>query len=125
VVSVPMTDSQDYDLIVEKAGELFRVQVKSTRYKNPRGDFEINLSVKGGNQSFNTIKKFDNTRIEFLVALTNEGTLYVIPSNIITAKTNLILGEKYKEYRVPAGLKVDNAGNLYGSPIFGSKTSIF
>jgi HJR/Mrr/RecB family endonuclease len=33
-VSLPLTDSQDYDLIVDKDNVLYRVQVKTTSNKN-------------------------------------------------------------------------------------------
>lgn len=98
-VSVPLTDSQDYDLVVDIGGSLKRVQVKTTSYK--RGKYwNFNLSVKGGNRSFNTIKKFDNSKIEILFVLTADGSKYVIPSSNITATGTMTLIDKWNEYKI-------------------------
>ena len=43
-VSLPLTDSQDYDLVVEIEGVLRKVQVKTSKYKRD-GYFNFNLSV--------------------------------------------------------------------------------
>lgn len=47
-VCVPLTDSQDYDLVVDIDGKLQKVQVKTTTYKAPSGAYSVGLSVKGG-----------------------------------------------------------------------------
>lgn len=99
-VSIPLTDSLDYDLIVDKDGTIDRVQVKTTSYKSKYGIYTINLSVKGGNQSFNTIKKFDNTKVDSLFVLTEDNEKYFIPSKSIDAKGNLNLGQKYSQYKI-------------------------
>ena len=97
-VSLPLTDSQDYDLIVDISDKLCRVQVKTTSYFRD-GAFNINLSVKGGNRSYNTIKQFDKTKVEYVFAVTSNDDMYFIPSEVITAKSNMNLGKKYKEYK--------------------------
>lgn len=96
-VSIPLTDSQDYDLIVDN-GTLFRVQVKTTKHKSPYGIFKVSLTVKGGNRSFNTIKKFDPTKVDFVFIITNEGDRYLIPSKLLGS--TISLGHKYLHYKV-------------------------
>jgi HJR/Mrr/RecB family endonuclease len=32
-VNIPITDSQDYDLIIDREGKLLKVQVKTTKFK--------------------------------------------------------------------------------------------
>ena len=98
-VSLPLTDSQDYDLIVDIEDKLNRVQVKTTSYKTQHGVFSINLSVKGGNRSYNTIKTFDNTKVEYVFVLTSEKDIYFIPSEKIKSKNCLNIGKKYKEFK--------------------------
>ncbi len=34
-VSIPLTDSQDYDLVIEVETRFYSVQVRTTYYKNP------------------------------------------------------------------------------------------
>jgi PD-(D/E)XK endonuclease len=99
-VSIPLTDSFDYDLVVDINGTINRVQVKTTKFKSKYGVYSINLSVKGGNRSFNTIKKFDNTKVDSLFVLTEDGSKYFIPSSKVKAKGQLNLGSKYVEFKV-------------------------
>lgn len=40
-VSIPLNDTQDYDLVVEKGGVLKSVQVKATGCKTSRGNFQV------------------------------------------------------------------------------------
>lgn len=97
-VCVPLTDSQDYDLIVDKDCGLERVQVKTTYCKNTDGAFQANLRVCGGNRSRSTIKMFDPSRVEVIFILTEAGTQYLIPAAKVTARTALSLGPKWDKY---------------------------
>jgi hypothetical protein len=107
-VCVPLTDSQDYDLVVELAGKLQRVQVKTTRYRNKYGRFSISLSIKGGNRSgAEKIKKLDVTAIDAIYIITEDNQEYFIPIAEVGAKNSLVLGhayEKFKWRRGPNGL---------------------
>jgi hypothetical protein len=47
-VSVPLIDSQPYDLIVDDAGTLHRVQVETTTCRSRSGAFTVTLSTSGG-----------------------------------------------------------------------------
>ncbi len=40
-VSIPLNDTQDYDLVVEKGGVLKSVKVKATGCKTSRGNFQV------------------------------------------------------------------------------------
>ncbi len=97
-VGIPLTDSQDYDLMVDGEFGLKRVQVKTCSYK--RREYEVNLSVKGGNRtSKGKIKRFDNTQSDYIfIVVTQTSDRYLIPSKELTAKHNLVLGPKYKKY---------------------------
>lgn len=99
-VSLPLTDSQDYDLIVDIDNILNRVQVKTTSYKSKYGVFGVNLSVKGGNRSFNTIKKFDKTKVEYVFVLTSNNEMYFISTKDINAKNVLYVGKQYDKYKI-------------------------
>jgi hypothetical protein len=96
-VSIPLTDSQDYDLIVDN-GTLYRVQVKTTKYKSQYGIYLVSLTVKGGNRSYNTIKPFDSTKVDLVFVLTNSGDKYLIPSKGLGSRINL--GKKYDTFKV-------------------------
>ena len=99
-VSIPLTDSQDYDLVIEDGSSLAKVQVKYTTY-NARGHYHANLSVKGGNRtSRGRIKVFDPTLADYVFVVTGEGTEYFIPTKDIHVRYNLILHSKYDKFIV-------------------------
>jgi len=102
-VSIPLTDSQDYDLIVEipELG-LQKVQVKTTNSKSPSGKYVVALRITGGNSKSNFVNKL-NTEIVYdqLFVLTADGDKYLIPKNIIKdIKTSINLSGNYLQYKL-------------------------
>jgi hypothetical protein len=97
-VSVPLIDSQPYDLIVDDGRELQRVQVKTTTYRSPYGNFIVSLATRGGNQSFHTSKDFDPTASDLLYVLTDRRERYVIPTSHVRSKTSLHLGDRMARF---------------------------
>jgi len=103
-VCLPLTDSQDYDFVVDD-GKMKRVQVKTSTYRRNR-NYEVSLTVKGGNRtSIGKIKIFDSTKVDYLFVYTADGSLYFIPSMTISNKHSITLSRKYDVWRVkPVGL---------------------
>lgn len=99
-ISIPMTDSQDYDLIIDTGSSLLKVQVKTTDYITDRGIYQVNLKTCGGNRTGQTIKTFDNNSSDVLFVLTGNGSCYSIPKSEITSKNSLNLGDKCQIFRV-------------------------
>lgn len=100
-VSIPLTDSQDYDLVVDIDDKLNRVQVKTTTVKTEYGVFAVGLRVLGGNQSWNKVPKFfDSSKVEYLFVLTEDGDQYFIPTTDIKSKSGINLGKKYEKFKV-------------------------
>jgi len=94
-VCIPLTDSQDYDLVVDFDGKLSRVQVRTTTYKR-RNTYSINLKIAGGNKSgTGKIKWFNPQAVDFVFVVTEEGTKYLIPTSEIRSKGVLNLSRKY------------------------------
>lgn len=98
-VSIPLTDNQAYDLIVDKDNQIYRVQVKTTKFKK-HNHFYISLIVKGGNKSCSTAKRFDHDIVELLFIFTNDNEQYLIPTKEINRKQTLSLGLTYQKFRV-------------------------
>lgn len=94
---VPLTDSQKYDLIVDIDNDLKKIQVKTTYFKR-NSRYEIMIKTCGGNKSNSIMHLFDNTASDYLFILTEDSTKYLIPTNKITAKHMIVLGDKYEEY---------------------------
>lgn len=98
-VSLPLIDSQPYDLVVDDGARLLRVQVKTTTYRSPYGVYVVGLATRGGNQSFHTSKPFDAEACDVLYVLTDAGDRYLVPTAAVAARTSLNLGERYARYR--------------------------
>lgn len=99
IVSLPINDSQSYDLVVEIDHKLNKIQVKMTSQKNDNNFFLVDLRSTGGNQSRNTIKHFDKNSCDYVFACTTENTTFLIPSEVCN-KHSVSLGEKYIKYKV-------------------------
>ena len=98
-VCIPLTDSQDYDLIVDNGFSLSRVQVKRSTYIR-KGVYVVSLTVKGGNRtSKGTVKPFDKSKVDVVVVSTPES-LYVISVSELTVKSQINLNSSYDKYRV-------------------------
>ena len=100
-VALPLTDSADWDLIVEIDGELKRVQVKTSSQIEESGIMKFNANVNGGNMSFNKApklipdQKWDLLFLHHLVT----GKQALIPKDALTTKGQVnIGGKKYSEF---------------------------
>jgi len=83
VVSLPLNDTQDYDLLVDDGNKIYKVQAKCTDYMPPESDaYVLNLRSTGGTKG-TVYKTVVNTDIDILFALCGDGTMYVIPKNVI------------------------------------------
>lgn len=94
-VSIPLTDSQDYDLVVEINKVLRKIQVKTTFFKI-RSSYQVNLSIKGGNRSgIGKLKMFDPNSCDYIFIVTGQGLNYLIPITQIKARYQLILNSNF------------------------------
>ena len=101
-ISLPLNDSQDYDLIVDDGEKLQRVQVKTTNAKNVSGTYHLNLRVLGGNSKKNFVHK-TNSQISYdlLFAVCGDGRMYLIPKQSISHLENTVaLGDIRKDFEV-------------------------
>lgn len=99
-VSLPLTDSQDYDLIIDINDKLYRTQSKTCSYKNEYGRYEVSLTVKGGNKTSSKIKKLDKTKVDALFILTDEDTMYFIPIQDVVGSSSITLGSNYDKFKL-------------------------
>lgn len=100
-VSIPITDSQGYDLIVDKQGVISRVFIRTTTNKSPSGAYEAGLRTQGGNFTRKSKQKlFDNKSCEMVFIACANGDNFLIPSQEMTVKSSITLGEKYLKYKI-------------------------
>jgi hypothetical protein len=101
-VLLPLNDSQKFDLAVQ-AGDsdlIQRVQVKTSTYRTPYGNFSVDLRTNGGNQSRHTTEFFDASHYDLLYAYTDADERYLIPASVIRSRCSVTLGAKWARYRV-------------------------
>lgn len=99
IVSIPLNDTQDYDLIADKNNLIKRVQVKSTGCKTKYGNYQVALKSCGGTNG-NTYKTVIETNIDELFILTEDLGMYILPVEEIHNKSTLNICEKYEKYKV-------------------------
>lgn len=100
-VCIPLTDSEDWDLVVSKDSMLYKVQVKtSSQFDNGSEKFEIN--VKGGNNSKNPTCKDATMQDWDMIFLYHirTGLRALIPKDRIAVKHAITFGKslKYDEF---------------------------
>ena len=101
-VALPLTDSADWDMIVEIDGVLKKVQVKTSTQLGLNGHMVFEGSVSGGNKSSSTVKliKDQDWDLVFLHHLVT-GKQALIPKSEITTKNRISLrSDNYIAYRL-------------------------
>lgn len=99
-VSIPLTDNQDYDLIIDLDGDLKKVQVKTGTMVSEYGIGVIFLSVSGGNRSgAGKCKKVKDQTWDYLFGYHLETKeIIFIPKDKLDTNGQLGLGEKYRDW---------------------------
>ena len=91
-VSLPLTESQRYDLIVDDGSKLFRVEVKTTRTRRASGSYVVTLSTQGGNQSWDHAKKLiSENDCDLVFVHVVGGGSYVFPVEMVAGRASLTL----------------------------------
>ncbi|MCL2354631.1 MAG: group I intron-associated PD-(D/E)XK endonuclease [Oscillospiraceae bacterium] len=98
-VSIPLNDTQDYDLVVEKDKRLNTVQVKSTSFKTKYGIYQVSLKSSGGT-SGKIYKTVIDTNVDLLFVLTKDSDTYLMPIKELKNTSTLNLNENYEKWRI-------------------------
>jgi hypothetical protein len=99
-VALPLTDSADWDMIVEIDGKLNRVQVKTSSQLSESGIMMFNANVNGSNM-WSTTKKSIQEQSWDLLFLHHliTGKQALIPKESLSTKGQInIGGKKYNEF---------------------------
>lgn len=97
-VAIPLTDTQDYDLIVDD-GVLHKVQVKYVEHKNKAGNYDVGLRVMSGT-SRKPAKMANECIYDLLFIVCGNGKMYVIPKDAIKNMNSIALYSDYDKYIV-------------------------
>ena len=98
-VSIPLNDTQDYDLIVDKNNHLEKVQVKATSCKTKYNSYQVALKSCGGTKG-KEYKTIIDTNIDIVFILTDKMDIYIIPKEKIKNKSTINLCNKYDEFKI-------------------------
>lgn len=96
-VSIPLNDTQDYDLIVDKDGILSKISIKTTTYKTAEDSYECSLKSTGGTKG-TVYGNVLQSSADLLFALRGDGLMYLIPIKDITTKSVIKLVSKRSKY---------------------------
>lgn len=106
-VSIPLNDTQKYDLVVDIDNKLYKVSVKTSRQQNENGTYTVALKKCGGTGKSNYVQLFDNKSCDYVFALLGNNKTYLIPSDKIESTTGITIGNKYTEYEVESDTLAD------------------
>ena len=93
-VALPLTDSADWDMIVEMDNSLKRVQVKTSSQIKDNGVMLFNANVTGGNKSGDKTNKLIDDQEWDLIFLHHlvTGKQALIPKDALTTKGQINIG---------------------------------
>lgn len=97
MVSIPVIDASDYDLIIEKDNKLYSVQCKFTSAKNKSGNYKVGLRSIKTNTKKTVVKQ--RGVYDILFVMCSDGNCYSIPSSILP-KNSVVIGSKYLKYKL-------------------------
>lgn len=95
IVSIPLNDSQSYDLVVEDKGVLKKVQVKTSKGST----IDLRTTMHNSAKAKVKYKLFNNTEFDLLFIVCSSGR-FLIPTSSITCSTSISISNKYEKYRI-------------------------
>lgn len=110
-VSVPLNDTQDYDLIVDDGACLSKVQVKATSQRTKDGHTVVTVASSGGRGNGKVYKTVKDSDADVMFVVTELAEMYEVPVVDITGRKCFCLGPDRQGYRV------DNIGTVYDKKV--------
>ena len=86
-VSLPMNDTQWYDLVIEKDGKFETVQCKATQTENKTIDFRSTGGTKGSEYD----NLLNHSELDYLFCVDGDFNMWLIPVNEIPTKKQITL----------------------------------
>ena len=86
-VSLPINDTQWYDLIIEKDNQFFTVQCKATQTKND----SIDLRSTGGTKGSIYDNVLNHSKLDYLFCVNKDLKMWLIPIKDITTSKQITL----------------------------------
>lgn len=108
IVSVPATEATRYDLIVDRAGLLARVQVKTTVYRRNGACYIVQLRSAGGATypSRKPVVFISDGECDLVFVLAGDGTAFEFPVSVVAGRSELTLNGDKQQYVVGQYLSI-------------------
>ena len=104
IISLPLNDSQDYDLIVDDGTKLQKVQVRTSNAQTKHDTYCVNLRVLGGNATNKSLIRKTSKQMQYdlLYVLCGDGSKFLIPKEVFRNNVSCInVGKKsYSEWSI-------------------------
>lgn len=110
-ISIPISDSQPYDLIIEKDGICERIQVKTCFKRTKYNKFWVELRTISNTRGKKiNIRKISDKDCDKIFIMDGEGKFYIIHSQDFVGKNGISLS-KAEKYLVNLKLKFEIGDN--------------
>lgn len=86
-ISIPMNDTQWYDLVIEKDGKFYTVQCKATATKNKAIDFRSTGGTKGS--EYDNI--LNHPELDYLFCIDEDLNMWNIPAKELPKQKQIVL----------------------------------
>lgn len=97
-VSIPLNDTQEYDLLVDNGDNILKISVKATSQRSQYGVSIVNLRNMGGtNGTVYGREKDKNNDYVFVINEIEEK--WLLPKAVLT-NNSINLGERYNQYKL-------------------------
>lgn len=92
-ISLPLNCHLPYDLLIDKGdGSIKKVKVATTSYKNPHGNYDLNLRSTFCNfYGVSKVAKFNSLLTDYIFVDCDHKEFYFIPSSSILTSTKITL----------------------------------
>jgi hypothetical protein len=92
IVSVPTTEATRYDLVIDKEGQLLRVQVKTTTRRDGRDSYIVDLRTRGGARRTEADGQWVSpAECDLVFVLTGDGKAWELPVMVAAGRSELSL----------------------------------
>jgi hypothetical protein len=110
-IYVSVGHSPDVDVIAAVAGQLLRIEVKTSACTSRAKRWDVMIATRGGNQSWSgLLKHFKPERCDYLFVHVGDGRRWFIPSAAVDGRSGISVGgPKYSEFEIEPGRPLDSA----------------
>jgi hypothetical protein len=90
IVSIPLNDTQDYDILADDGNKINKIQVKATGVESGYQDgYSVSLRSSGGTNG-STYKTVRETDVDYLFVLTASQSMFLLPFDVVKNNVSTI-----------------------------------